>query len=183
MNIRFIGDTHEAERWGELRSGAKISIHVGDIALASGRGTPPKPEAGHRFIRGNKDIPAFAGQRKDFMGNYGYDSKLHLYFISGAASVDNPLPFEQLSNGAFEKVFYDICALKPQVIVSHDCPFKLGLADWQGKTATNQWLDKIFRAYQPMLWVFGHHHIHFDKFVNGCRFYGIEKYGFKDFDI
>lgn len=183
MNTRFIGDTHEAERWGELRSGAKTSIHVGDVALADGRGEAPKSEKGHWFIRGNKDEIERCNARADYLGDFGYMPKLKLYFISGAASVDKPLHVEQLSNRAFEEAFYEILKIKPEIIVSHDCPFKLGLAEWQGKTATNQWLDKIFRAYQPMLWVFGHHHVHFDKTVNGCQFYGLAKYAVKDFDI
>lgn len=183
MKVRFIGDTHEPERWARLRAGAKLSIHVGDVALAQGRGTPPKPEKGHWFIRGNKDEIGRCNKREDFLGDFGYFPKLNLYFISGAASVENKMPMEELSERAFSEAFYEILALKPDVIVSHDAPFVTGVANWQGNTFTNRWLDKIFLVYQPKLWVFGHHHIDFKKNLAFTRFAGIGKYQTVEFDL
>lgn len=172
--IRFIGDTHDLRAWAELRSGAEFSIHVGDVGFGEG-GLPPKVDMHHRFIKGNKDEYKIIQHRDDWMGDYGFIRERNIFFIGGAQSVE-PVAGEELSNTSFQTAFYHVLHYKPEIIVSHDCPYRVfGEKNFQGKTFSNIWLDKIFSQYHPKLWVFGHHHVAVDKIIEGTCFVGIAK--------
>lgn len=122
-----------------------------------------------------------------FIGNYGtwkvpdcdeenlaYSNEI--FFVRGAWSIDQHhrtagrdwFPCEQLSFQEAKRCYELYVETKPDVVVSHSCPYSvmnhLRLGYSNGKliaTNTNQLLEQMLNAHQPRLWAFGHFHQEF----------------------
>ena len=52
------------------------------------------------------------------------------------------------------------CTVKPNIVVSHDCPQEImkQLFGYPEKSQTRTMLQAMFNEHQPDVWIFGHHH-------------------------
>ena len=85
---------------------------------------------------------------------------------------EEELPYEFLNN-----LIDEVKILKPKIIVSHDCPQFIRAMEFgiDESSRTSQALQAIFEAWQPEVWIFGHHHMRIDKEMHGTRFICLEE--------
>jgi len=174
----FIGDIHG--KFGAYRRIIKNlpeSIQVGDMGVGfncPGEDILSIPSE-HRFIRGNHDDPQACKQYVNYLGDFGFRhirGKL-LFYVSGAYSIDKNSRIlgiswwedEELSYQQFARCIELYERVKPDWVVSHECPAKT-LGQIRACTSdhlnpTTKALQMMFDIHQPELWVFGHHH--YDK--------------------
>ena len=71
------------------------------------------------------------------------------------------------------------------MIVTHDCPSDIGMrsnffGSWDKTEAKwdyvgSELLEELLIDMKPKLWLFGHHHMDFTVYNNGCHFIGFEE--------
>lgn len=186
IHYRFIGDVH-----GKMREYNRLcddfhrshlwafTLCVGDLAVGF-PGVKNLPLGSNdMFIRGNHDNPDVCRDTPGYLGDYGINEH-GVFFVSGADSIDKNRrtpgvdwwPDEQLSweelSGACSTYSLEV----PEIVVSHDCPQSLipEMGKNYAPTQTRLALDAMLTINRPRLWVFGHHHLSFDKTIDGCRF-------------
>jgi len=196
----LIGDVHGkfgAYKRLLAQAADEPTFQVGDMGVGFGR--PLEKQAPHhRFIRGNHDNPEACQEHPNYAGEWGYDKNMKLFFIGGAYSVDGPLrrkmmeenpmerriwwPDEELSDDQLAAAFGMYRETKPEIMVSHDCPQSIAKKLIDSMTVkpmggfgvvssrTSEWLEKMFSAWQPRLWFFGHYHRDWSREVNGTAF-------------
>jgi predicted phosphodiesterase len=193
--LRFIGDIHNhQDRYLQLIEGLDQSMQVGDLAddFEFLRDVSPA----HKFIGGNHDnYPRMmAWDKGHHLGHYGvheFPGFGPVFYVRGAASIDWKIkrayvdwwPEEQLSYGQCLEAIALYEQVKPEVVVSHDCPMffvpevtsnqimvTFGYAPGAMQTTTNAMLDRMYGIHQPKLHVFGHYHKSVDRMVGQTRF-------------
>ena len=96
-------------------------------------------------------------------------------------------PDEELSQSKFETVIENYNDIKPEIMITHDCPesiigqFNIPKFDIRSITQFN--FDIMFRSHKPKLWVFGHWHFKFDQVIDGTRFICVDQDHFIDVDF
>lgn len=131
----------------------------------------------HKVNFGNHDDTAFVGSPHS-TGHYNLWQGV--FTIRGAFSIDrwhrtegkDWWADEELSYAQWQTCIDAYTAIKPDVVVSHDCPAEIraalfGITD---KNITSDGLQACFEQHQPRLWVFGHHHKSVSMEVNGTTF-------------
>jgi Icc-related predicted phosphoesterase len=196
--MRFIGDVHgRMKEYTTVTSGCDSSVQVGDF----GAGFVPLPilSVNHRFIRGNHDNPEICRQSPNWIadGTCETINNNRLLFIGGAWSVDRRFrtegvdwwPDEECSWQILDQCIDSAQSHKPNVIVTHDCPYSL-LGDLFGPHATrymgnrtSQALDAVFDTHKPELWIFGHHHVDIQKNISGTEFVCLGELSYIDIGI
>jgi hypothetical protein len=91
-----------------------------------------------------------------------------IFTVRGAWSIDRVYRTEGIDWFANEELNYkqglecfDLYALvKPEVVISHDCPHQIRkyLFGIDEKSNTSNLLQAMFDQWKPKLWIFGHHH-------------------------
>ena len=206
--MRFIGDIHGAfnDYANFYTVGADESIQVGDFGIGFGSDfwhskiedwqiQNPK----HQFIRGNHDDPEKCATMPGYIKD-GY-VKDDMMFVGGAYSIDkhirlaNDWPWwenEQLSYREFEQIMDIYSVVKPNIMITHDCPqfaarhlfFDSGLCRGkQEPTITGQALEAMFRIHQPKLWIFGHYHIPMDRRLANTTFICVADNNYADINL
>jgi len=199
--MRFIGDVHgKIDQYLKIIADCDESIQVGDMGV----GFVPLPETPfndynveHYFIRGNHDNLSEAL----YFGNYLVDSQYwnefgNIYmFVGGAESIDKHYRTEgvdwwrdeELSYAEFQEVINRYEQLKPNVMVTHDCPQSivgyLKLSAINDVSATRQALQTMLDIHRPQLWVFGHWHKSLDITIDGTRFVCLNELEYKDIEL
>jgi hypothetical protein len=126
----------------------------------------------------------YGNQSKHFLGDYGLWQPPEfpsIFFFRGAWSIDykyripgvswwedEEIPYRQMLK-AFE--FYK--EKKPGFVVSHTCPFSIIplipfekiFGDVIHKPRTEEMLERMYQEHQPKIWIFGHWHCDFFKWV------------------
>ncbi len=199
MNIAFIGDAHgewpmlkhKTDRYKDIPI-----VHVGDLGIGFGemkRNFPPN----FKFIHGNHDNADKCASRypEHFLGRFGFNKDLNLFYVSGAWSIDQWNRVEGFSWWSTEELTMAECMrvlelweeIKPDYVVTHECPtsiFRIHSPNMTlFPTRTGQLLEQLWQYHKPKLWVFGHHHLSFDKTVLGTRFVCLNIHEDKVFDI
>lgn len=212
--VRFIGDVHgKFRQYKRIISECDRSIQVGDLGVGffglrggeiKALANPPfdaMSKGDHRFIRGNHDNPQscinhpyWIGDGESFtVGN----SKL--YFLGGAGSIDRHYrtegldwwPDEELSRERLNIEVAEYIDLKPDVVVTHDCPDSIAneilMAFNESKFAngsrTRQALDSMFYFHQPKYWIFGHWHKDMNFNSGGTNFICLGELSFLDLEL
>lgn len=103
-----------------------------------------------------------------------------IFTVNGAESIDRHLRREGVDWFAEEELTYQeglqafdrYIEVKPEIVVSHDCPQKVmeKLFGYSEKSSTRQLLQAMFDEHKPELWIFGHHHKSIDVEIDGTRF-------------
>lgn len=192
----LIGDVHgKFGPYKTLIKGRTDSIQVGDMGVGfirqygymegSTSQNPPfdKMVAGnHRFIRGNHDNPGVCRKHKQWIADGTYDPVTKMMFVGGANSIDRQFRTEgfdwwrdeELGYEEADKVLGTYLEVKPEIMVTHDCPLMIiplmHSHHWNDNSFTQRMLQNMFEQHQPRLWFYGHHHKSFVQEVNGTTF-------------
>jgi predicted phosphodiesterase len=201
MKIRIIGDVHgKLERYLEIIIQCLYSICVGDFGFKQEWDwhleNIPRRIYGHHWINpGNHDYPWQVGYPTT--GDYKVIKPARcpntLMTIRGANSIDKHLRTNGVDWFESEELTYheglvalDVYSdVKPNVVVTHDCPMFLK-ERWFGyteKTMTNQLLDAAWETHKPAIWVFGHHHQNKIEVIDGCTFICLAELEYIDIDL
>lgn len=185
MKVRIIGDVHgKFGPYRELIRDVPRSIQVGDMGVGFYRvlGDELKPsknppfdamsQGDHRFIRGNHDNPEVCKRHKFWIPDGSVRDGI--FFLGGATSIDKEWRTpgidwweeEQLSIPELERAIDVYAAVKPDVVITHECPESIANAILAAfnrvkifdGSRTRQALQAMFSLHQPRLWVFGHWH-------------------------
>jgi predicted phosphodiesterase len=175
-NIIFIGDIHGKfyhlnQKLKKNICQDKIIICVGDVGIGFPDNLTPQLPENFYFIRGNHDNPQICKSYKKYMGDYGAYcySNLTMFYISGAYSIDKNYRTigvdwwddEELSMQSLQLCIDAYKYLKPEVVISHDCPIDIynNLGHYNIlKSRTALALQSMFEYHKPKYWIFGHHH-------------------------
>lgn len=196
--MRLIGDVHgKYDRYKAiLRSGPPGSIQVGDMGVGFRKWphgdfstNPPHAvmvEHKARFIRGNHDNPRECYKHSQFITDGSVEGDV--MFVGGALSIDKAYRVpdfswweqEELSISELNGLVDRYIAIKPRVMITHDCPREVGEAILaviptmsapykKIESRTCQAFQSMWSAHSPDLWVFGHWHHSFDHVLHGGR--------------
>jgi hypothetical protein len=98
-------------------------------------------------------------------------------FMGGADSIDKESRLYGFTWFPDELITYgDIARLDPNlkvdIVVSHTCPAEIAtlMVGPKMHDVSCKMLSHILQVYRPTLWYFGHWHMHFTRYVSGCRF-------------
>ena len=200
--LSFLGDTHGdfniiTEAHAIARAKDSFLVHVGDVGLGfpeitnvhSGKLFSRDPEsfpAGLFFIRGNHDNPATCRKYENYLGDYGYNKELGIFYISGAWSIDVNYRTpdidwwyeEELDYPDLQKAIDLYKEVKPEIVVAHTCPKEVaklicGGTYYGSKTENalqSMWQDGLLDKHRPKYWIFGHWHKEWRKNILGTEF-------------
>lgn len=179
-DVMYIGDVHaEFPHYRNIISNTDLpTIQVGDFGC--GFSTEPTFDIKHRFIRGNHDKPLNARNHPNWIpdGHSEVICGFTHYFIGGAFSIDrdqrtqgkNWWEDEELSYAELQEQIDRYIELKPDVVISHDCPSSIGFkllhemapVDLEiidkPNSRTAAALEQMYIEHPPKFWVFGHYH-------------------------
>jgi hypothetical protein len=103
------------------------------------------------------------------------------FYLRGAYSIDRDKRILGVSYWDQEEISYPTAmaamdlyeAVKPRIVLSHDCPScvaaRMGIPVSE-RNATRTLLQSLFEIHQPSLWIYGHHHRDFTVELNGTEF-------------
>lgn len=188
--MRYIGDVHGKYcEYLKIIADVDESRQVGDFGM--GFGSEGHDKDGHLFIAGNHDNPSLCRINKNWIPHGTLEDDC--LYIGGAVSIDRYRrtegvdwwPDEEISQMDTYRIMDSIGDKKINRIVTHECPqFILSMLGshhcYDLPTLTRQFFNVLFENYRPELWVFGHHHVSFDKDVLGTRFVCLNELEYKD---
>lgn len=187
----FMGDTHgNFDQIEEVCQKYPVEpvVHVGDVGLGFGEEWLPDPDtfpANFHFIRGNHDNPEKCRTYTSYLGDFGYNDSLELFYISGADSIDKEYRTEgrswwkdeMLSTTQMMEAADLYLQIKPDVVMSHTCPLFVAnmIVTVRRATYMEKRMEAMWNIHQPKYWVFGHWHpeMGFNAEIRGTRFIGL----------
>lgn len=189
MSVTIIGDVHgKYKRYHEIireKDRHPYTIQLGDFGFnyETLKNVDPK---NHVFIGGNHDNYDIIDSCPNYLGDFGYTvnfNKLDFFYYRGAWSIDRIYRTigidwweqEQIGLESFLKAKELYAQIKPDVMLSHDCPESIisYLLPPNSKIYQNNtsWaLQSLFEIHQPKVWIFGHYHISWNKIINNTEF-------------
>lgn len=213
---RIIGDIHGKWYHYQLltRPIEHRSVQVGDFGIGfnsdawEDRVNDFHASGQHRFIRGNHDKPSTC---KAAMVGYIADGTVEngVMYLGGAWSIDNPVAppewhrrtpgldwwdDEECSDEQFQQMLETYKAVKPRVMITHDCPTLTAYRMFikKGKSLahktlylsrTGEALQTMFEIHQPEHWFFGHWHTTTQMDIDGTSFQCIGELDFIDVEM
>lgn len=205
--LRIIGDVHgKFRRYREIIRNVPFSIQVGDMGVGfrnrMGEWTANPPydamsEGRNFFIRGNHDNPEVCRRQKHWIPDGSVVDGI--YCLGGAVSIDRAWRTEgldwwsdeELSYAALERMVDEYTAIKPDVVITHDCPASaadgilahFNMRKIEDGSRTRVALQTMLDIHQPKEWYFGHWHQSV-SFVRGrTAFRCLNELEFVDIDI
>lgn len=193
MKLTIIGDAHGKFKGlnSLLKDRTNPTIQIGDMGLGFDKNDPKEFASHLYFIRGNHDDPEVCCQFPNYLGDFGYNKFLNIFFVSGAWSIDQSfrIPFvswwpdEELSLPQCSDVLALWDKVKPDYVITHDGPgvatqrilHKLGGVPIP--TRMGQLFDQMWSYHKPKMWIFGHYHYRFQEKINGTDFYCVPELG------
>lgn len=196
--MHFIGDVHgKYNRYRTIIKDLPPTIQVGDMGVGfrDSHGeylaSPPYDQmvaGNHRFIRGNHDNPCVCASHSQWIKDGHTENSM--MFVGGGVSIDREFrregyswwADEELSLTSLSEIVSDYCRIKPEIMVTHDCPEEIAQRilhkltvpsvklDPRHSSRTRQAFSAMLTFHRPKLWVFGHWHISFDETIEGTRF-------------
>lgn len=190
--VTFIGDVHgKWEHLLDILEPRNQYIQVGDFGIGFGINIPVEDlPSDFYFIRGNHDNEAECKDYPQYLGKYGYNQDLNVFYISGAYSVDKARRIEGVSWWADEELSWEEAnqcielykKIKPTIVVSHDCPIehRLLCLPWVSTTSnyssnTVKLLTELMQIHQPAYWIHGHLHISKKTKIGNTQFIGLDE--------
>lgn len=190
MKTRLIGDIHgmvyEYKTFA-IDNFEGPTIQVGDFGVGFGQGdywvesvNQYHKMGGHRFIRGNHDNLSVCKTMHGWIQDGTVEDDV--MFIGGAWSIDNPnappgwykrtagydwWDDEECTDTQFEIFRAMYAAVKPRVMITHDCPHEIAHRMFWGtgfltgpryNTRTGNFLQSLLEIHQPEFHFFGHWH-------------------------
>lgn len=207
--FRVIGDVHGmTDPYVEIAKDAECSLQLGDLGFNYDCLKDLDPER-HKVLAGNHDNYAkwetskfIHMQTGHWLGDYGVYSAPgfgDIFFARGGFSIDWQYRREgktwwrdeEMSGTDMSKALEMYLDLKPDFVVSHECPGSIidlafGQKTWDGEqlrpSMTAKMLDMMWNGHKPKTWLFGHHHKTWTEEIRGTVFRCIPELGFVDFD-
>lgn len=188
--IRLVGDVHQKTfSYVDLVKGCPYSIQLGDMGFDYSDLAKLEPSC-HKFIPGNHEnygqLPLHA------LNGFGLTRlwDLTFFYVRGAFSIDYNYRTvgvdwfyeEQLSSEELENAIELYKQVKPNIVLSHDCPQSISNALFPTDTLikygynpplytrTAMALQCMLDAHKPDFWAFGHYHQSVDTRIDGIRF-------------
>jgi hypothetical protein len=190
MKTRLIGDIHgmvyEYKAYA-IDNFEGPTIQVGDFGVGFGQGdywvesvNHYHKMGGHRFIRGNHDNLSVCKTMPGWIQDGRVENDV--MFIGGAWSIDNPnapsgwhkrtagynwWDDEECTDAQFEIFRATYAAVRPRVMITHDCPHEIAshmfwdtgyLNGPRYNTRTGDFLQSLLEIHQPEFHFFGHWH-------------------------
>jgi predicted phosphodiesterase len=198
--FRLIGDCHgKYEQYLSLAQEAEYSLQLGDLGFDYSCLKQVDP-AKHRCLAGNHDNYDNM-QTKHWLGDYGiYEVPNigNIFFIRGGRSIDRGYrkpgidwwEDEELSYQKMQEALTLYTEVKPDFVVSHECPGSIidlafGAKTWDGEflkpSMTAKLLDAMWQGHSPKIWFFGHHHKEWSDNMRGTQFHCLPELGVFDF--
>ena len=208
MKIRFIGDVHgKFSYYRKIIRDVPCSMQVGDMGVGFFRydyhleekvplANPPfdaMENGDHTYIRGNHDNLEVCKRQKHWVPDG--TMKNGVFCVGGAWSIDQAWRTEGLSWWADEQLSYSEMSEilekyineKPNVVMTHDCPFflypHLIMGTIQGDKKTPMFHQSMFENHKPKIWLFGHHHKSFRMNVMGTEFVCLNELEYLDLEM
>jgi len=189
MSVTIIGDVHgKYKRYHEIireKNRHPYSIQLGDFGFDYETLKNVDP-AKHVIVAGNHDNYNKIIHTPHYLGDYGYTSNfngLDFFHYRGAYSIDRQyrtigIDFwneEQVTTENFLKARELYTSIKPEIMITHDCPESVSplLLDPYAnlfQNMTGYFLQELFNAHQPKIWLFGHYHKSWKMTINGTDF-------------
>lgn len=207
--LRVIGDVHgHYDEYVKIADKAEHSIQVGDLGFEYNCLKQLDPER-HKVLAGNHDNYSKWNTAKfihmqtcHWLGDFGVYTVPEfgdIFFVRGGFSIDwryrsegtSWWKDEELEYPLMEKALALYQELKPEYVITHECPGTLvdaafGQKTWDGEllrpSMTAKLLDHMWSSHAPKYWIFGHHHKNWTDEVRGTIFRCVPELGFVDFD-
>lgn len=176
--MTIIGDVHgKVYAYKEITDRCESSICVGDFGFKSEWDWHTRNIVGDHLINmGNHDYIPYVNEHKASTKDWNFYPENSIFTVRGAWSIDRMyrtegvdwFPNEELSYQRGLECFDEYLKVKPEIVVSHDCPHQIRkyLFDIKQKSNTSNLLQAMFNEWKPKIWIFGHHH-RSDKCKNG----------------
>lgn len=208
--LRVIGDVHgKFKPYRNIIRDVPFSIQAGDMGVGF-RGyrhgelvhltNPPydaMSEGHHLFIRGNHDNPEVCKRQRYWIPDGTVVDGI--FCLGGAVSIDRAYrtegldwwPDEELSYAELERMIDEYAAIKPEVVITHDCPSSIAneilaafnMRKIEDGSRTRVALEQMLAAHQPREWYFGHWHVSL-SFVRGrTKFQCLNELEYVDVEI
>jgi hypothetical protein len=187
--VALIGDVHgKYKRYHEIireKDRYPHTIQLGDFGFdyETLKNVDPKH---HVFIGGNHDNYDKVNDVSNYLGDFGHVvnfNGIDFFFYRGAWSIDKIYRTigidwwekEQLSIEGFMKARELYRQVKPDIVLTHDCPEMIsqylippGARIYQNNTG---WaLGELFNIHQPKIWRFGHWHKKWSMQIGNTNF-------------
>ena len=176
MSITLIGDVHgKYEHYHKIVRQTErhpYTLQIGDFGFKYDT-LKNVDSTRHLILPGNHDHYDTCYNHPHFLGDYGYTSlnRIDFFYYRGAYSIDRQYRTigidwwenEQVSIDQFMKARELYRSIKPEVMITHDCPQDIALQMLEpGQRAyeniTSWALQELYNIHQPKLWFFGHWH-------------------------
>ena len=186
MKIKIVSDVHEkTEEFSKILENSKDHVlQLGDLGIGQRDVSKNKfdnlfCEHGWSFIQGNHDNPYHCEKSPHFLGRFGCDQVLKMFWVSGGYSPRNRDDWwrkEQLTKQEMNECLDLYQKTLPKVMITHSAPMiiakDLGFPDY---SFTKEFLEKLFWLHKPDLWIFGHYHKSFKRNFKGTQFVCLDK--------
>jgi hypothetical protein len=189
MSLTLIGDLHgKYDKYHRIISRKEENPHtlqIGDFGFKYDT-LKNVDHTKHLILPGNHDNYDTCYKYKHFLPDFGYMvnfNGINFFYYRGAYSIDRQYRTigidwwenEQVNIDQFMKARELYRDIKPDVVISHDCPQSLysyllppGAKIYENITS---WaLEELFNIHQPKFWRFGHFHQSWRKVINGTDF-------------
>jgi len=175
-SITLIGDVHgKYKRYHEIireKDRHPYTIQLGDFGFDYGTVFNVDEEK-HKIIGGNHDHYDRIIHIPHYLGDFGYSclNGVNYFYYRGAYSIDRQYRTigidwweqEQVNIDQFMKARELYREIKPDIVLTHDCPDEVSLKildrnQRKYENLTGWALQELLNIHQPDLWVFGHYH-------------------------
>lgn len=187
--VTLIGDLHgKYRRYHEIireKDRFPYTIQLGDFGFdyETLKNVDPK---NHVFIGGNHENYDKVESVPNYLGDFGHMNDfngLDFFYYRGAYSIDIKYRTigidwwaqEQVNIEGFMKARELYRSIKPDVVLTHDCPetiapYLLPPGSQIYQNTTGWALQELFNIHQPKIWRFGHFHKSWQMTINGTNF-------------
>lgn len=177
MSITIIGDVHgKYDRYHKIirnNEDHPYTIQLGDFGFKYDT-LKNVDHTRHIIIGGNHDNYDICHNYLHFCSDYGYMvnfNGIDFFYYRGAYSIDRQYRTvgvdwwekEQVDIENFMKARELYRSIKPDIVITHDCP-EFMVPQYIGgysriyQNITNWALNELYNIHQPKIWIHGHHH-------------------------
>ena len=176
MSITLIGDVHgKYEHYHKIVRQTErhpYTLQIGDFGFKYDT-LKNVDSTRHLILPGNHDHYDTCYNHPHFLGDYGYTSlnRIDFFYYRGAYSIDRQYRTigidwwenEQVNIDQFMKARELYRDIKPEVMITHDCPQDIALQMLEPgqrvyENITSWALQELYNIHQPKLWFFAHWH-------------------------
>jgi len=159
-------------------------VQIGDLGFDFSTLDNVDPDK-FKIVGGNHDNMDKIINIPHYLGDYGYTTfnGISFYFYRGAYSIDrqhrtigiNWWEQEQVSIDQFMKARELYREIKPDIVLTHDCPDEVSLRildhnQRKYENLTGWALQELFNIHQPKIWRFAHYHKSWNMNISGTDF-------------